>query len=167
MDVEDLVAVEGVKACKYRYLRHLDTKDWDGMAEVLTEGCTASYGGGAYVLDGRHEILAFLERTMGSTEVLSSHRVHHPEIELAADRRRAHGRWALDDTVLLLAFELTVRGSAYYEDRYVCDDEGTWRLEHTGYRRIFEEIQPRAPVEGLSVTASWWATDGRSTLPTV
>ena len=164
MDVEDLAAIEAVKQLKYRYLRCLDTKDWAGMAEVLAPACTASYGGGAYAFEGRDEILSFLERTMGSTEVLSSHRVHHPEIQLDADREGAEARWALDDTVLLLAYEITVRGSAYYQDRYELDDDGIWRIAHTGYRRIFEEIQPRAPVEGLTVTASWWGTDGRSTL---
>ena len=167
MDLEDLAAIEAVKQCTYRYLRCLDTKDWAGMAEVLAPGCTASYGGGAYAFDGRDAILAFLERTMGSTEVVSSHRVHHPEIELDADRCGAEARWALDDTVLLLAFDLTVRGSAYYQDRYERDDDGAWHIVHTGYKRLFEEIQPRGPVEGLSVTAHWWDTDGRSTLPAV
>lgn len=155
--------MRGVEQCKYRYLRCLDTKDWAGMADVLAAGCTASYGGGAYRFEGRDEILAFLTRTMGSEQVLSSHRCHHPEIEVHGDE--ATGRWALDDVVLLLEFDVTVRGSAYYEDRYVRGDDGGWRIAHTGYRRIFEEIQPRGPVEGLSVTASWWGTDGRSTLP--
>lgn len=161
--VQELLDVRGVEQCKYRYLRCLDTKDWTGLADVLTEGCTASYGGGAYAFEGREEILAFLTRTMASEQVLSSHRCHHPEIEVRGDE--ATGRWALDDVVLLLEFDITVRGSAYYEDRYVRGDDGRWRIAHTGYRRIYEEIQPRGPVEGLTVTAAWWGTDGRSTLP--
>ena len=32
-------------------------------------------------------------------------------------------------------------------------------------KRVYEEIQPRANVEGLRLTASWWATGGRSDLP--
>jgi hypothetical protein len=43
--------------------------------------------------------------------------------------------------------------------------KGRWRIAKTGYKRIYEEIQPRGNVDGLKLTASWWATDGRSELP--
>ena len=43
--------------------------------------------------------------------------------------------------------------------------DGRWMIARTSYRRVFEELQPRGNVEGLSLTASWWATDGRSKLP--
>ena len=165
MTPEDLVELERIKQLKYRYLRCLDLKRWDELADVLTPDAEASYGGGAYPFSGRDEILAFLERAMGSEEVLSSHTCHHPEITLTSPTT-ATGTWALNDTVLLLAFDLTVRGSAFYEDEYVKVD-GEWKIARTGYRRVFEEIQPRGSVEGLSLTASWWGTDGRSTLPAV
>ena len=41
---------------------------------------------------------------------------------------------------------------------------GTWFIAHTGYKRTYEEIFPRASIQGLKLTADWWATDGRSTL---
>ena len=165
MTPEDLVELEQIKQLKYRYLRCLDLKRWDELAETFTEDAEASYGGGAYPFSGRDDILAFLERAMGSEQVLSSHTCHHPEIELTSPTT-ATGRWALNDTVLLLDFDLTVRGAAFYEDEYVKVDGG-WRIARTGYRRVFEEIQHRSNVEGPTVTASWWGTDGRSTLPAV
>jgi hypothetical protein len=43
--------------------------------------------------------------------------------------------------------------------------DGRWLIKRTSYRRVFEELQPRGNVEGLQLTASWWATDGKSKLP--
>jgi hypothetical protein len=42
--------------------------------------------------------------------------------------------------------------------------DGGWRIRHTEYKRTYEELFPRASVEGLQLTADWWATDGRSKL---
>jgi hypothetical protein len=60
-------------------------------------------------------------------------------------------------------WELTVRGAAFYTDEYRKVD-GEWKISHTGYKRTYEEIQPRGNVEGLKLTASWWTTGGRSEL---
>jgi hypothetical protein len=40
-------------------------------------------------------------------------------------------------------------------------EDGARRIRRTGYERTFEEVIPRA---GVRLTASWWETDGRSTL---
>ena len=42
--------------------------------------------------------------------------------------------------------------------------DGEWKILHTGYKRSFEELIPRASITGIKLTAEWWATDGRSTL---
>jgi hypothetical protein len=60
-------------------------------------------------------------------------------------------------------WEITIRGAAFYTDDYVKED-GVWRIQHTGYKRTYEEIQPRKDVPGLKLTASWWGTDGKSEL---
>jgi hypothetical protein len=158
---EELVEVEQIKRLKYRYVRLLDVKGWDELADCFTDDATASYGGGTYEFEGRADILAFLRRTMGDTAMLTSHKVHHPEIDLTGPGT-ATGVWALDDVVLHTGFGVTIRGAAFYDDRYVKDDAG-WRIRHTGYRRVFEELAPRP--SDLQVTASWWGTDGRSQLP--
>jgi hypothetical protein len=100
---------------------------------------------------------------MGAETFLSSHKMHHPEIDLTSPTT-ATGVWALDDVVVMTDFQLTIRGSSFYDDTYVKDGE-SWRIQTTGYKRIYEEIQPRGNVEGLRLTASWWATGGRSELP--
>ena len=163
MHVEDLVEFRAIEHLKYRYLRAVDLRLWDELADTLTEGATASYGGGAMTPTGREEIVEFM-RSRLPTQVITSHTVHHPELELTGPGE-ATGRWALNDVVIDQRFDLTIRGAAVYEDRYVKQD-GTWRIAHTGYRRMYEELEPRkAPDDGgPTMTAHWWDTDGRSSL---
>jgi len=164
MDVNDLVEVREIEQLKYRYLRSVDLRLWEELAACLTEHATASYGGGAVRCDGRDAIVGFLRDRL-PTRIVTSHKCHHPEIELTSPER-ATGRWALDDVVIDQRFDVTIRGAAYYDDRYEKVD-GTWLIAHTGYRRVYEELAPRPqPGDGgPTMTAHWWDTDGRSSLP--
>lgn len=163
MTPEDLVEIREIEQLKYRYLRCVDLKLWSELETVLTEDARASYGGGAYAFEGRTQILDFLVATMSSSDVLTSHKCHHPEITLAPDGLRATGIWALDDVVVQQQHDVTIRGAAYYDDAYVKVD-GRWLISVTGYRRVYEELFPRASVAGLKVTGDYWSTDGRSRL---
>ncbi|MHB1853982.1 MAG: nuclear transport factor 2 family protein [Acidimicrobiales bacterium] len=162
MDVADLAELRAIEELKYRYLRYLDLKQWDELAGVFTEDATASYAGGNLVFAGRHNILEFLRDALATQ--LTSHKCHHPEIELQTGGR-ATGVWALEDVVIDPDAGYTIRGAAYYSDRYR-KEGGAWRIEHTGYRRVYEELEMRKPPEqgGATVTADWWRTDGRSSL---
>lgn len=161
--VDDLLDLEAIKRVKYAYLRCLDQKLWEEMATLFTEDAVASYSGGRYTYEGRDEIVAFLVRNMGAETMHSSHRCHHPEIDLTGPDT-AVGVWALEDVVVMTDWELTVRGAAFYTDEYRKVD-GQWKIARTGYKRTYEEIQPRGNVEGLKLTASWWTTGGQSELP--
>jgi hypothetical protein len=162
MTPDDLVEIELIKRLKYRYLRYLDQKLWDELETCFTPGATARYGGGLYEFDGRDAIMDFLRTSMGSTTMLTSHRCHHPEIDLIGPGL-ATGVWALEDVVVLTDVGINVQGAAFYSDRYEKSD-GAWLITHTGYRRTYEEIMPRSSIAGLKLTADWWGTEGRSTL---
>ena len=60
----DLAALEEIRRLKYRYLRCVDLKLWDEMADVFTPDATVDYGtlalGQPVRLTGRDEIVAFL-----------------------------------------------------------------------------------------------------------
>lgn len=150
-----------IAALKYRYLRAVDTKDWDLLVSTLTPDAVARYGGGVHTVEGRDEIVTFLRSRLEPDSVHTSHRVSHPE--LAADGPdRATGCWALDDVVLDTAHRFQLVGAAWYDDAYVRDGDG-WRIAETGYIRTYELIQPWA--EHATMTASAWQTSGRTTLP--
>jgi hypothetical protein len=161
MTPEDLVEIEEIKRLKHRYCRLLDQKQFDELARtVFAEDATASYGGGTHEFAGRDAIVGWLTNAMSSTSMLTSHIVSQPEIDLVGTDE-ATGSWALQDVVVLVDLGVTVRGASYYADRYVKVD-GDWRIAHTGYKRLYEEIEPRR--DDLKLTASWWGTDGRSSL---
>jgi hypothetical protein len=160
--LEDLLDIHAIQRLKHRYFRCLDQKAWDEITTCFTEDATASYGGGAVELAGRDAILGFLRETMGSTAMLTSHRGTQPEIDLVGPGE-ATGIWALEDVVIHQDFGVTIHGASFYDDRYVKGDGG-WRIRSTGYKRTYEEIWPRASVEGLKISADFWATDGRSKL---
>jgi uncharacterized protein (TIGR02246 family) len=160
MTPDDLVEIAQIHQLKYRYVRCIDTKAWDELAGLFTDDATAAYGGGATTLSGRPAIMEFLTTSMASETMLTSHKVHQPEITLTGPGA-ATGVWALDDVVIMHDLGLVVRGASFYVDRYVKVD-GAWLIAHTGYRRVFEELEPRSPE--VRLTASWWGTDGRSSL---
>ena len=85
--------------------------------------------------------------------MVTSHKVHQPEIDITGPDT-ATGTWGLEDVVIITDHGLEIRGAAFYSDKYVKVD-GEWRIRHTGYRRLFEEIGPR-PAD-LKLTANRWA----------
>ncbi len=153
----DLVEIEAIKRLKYKYLRCLDQKLWDELETCFVEDATAAYSGGKYAFDGRAAIMHFLRKSMGADTFLSSHRVHHPEIDFSSETS-ATGIWALEDVVIDMKWEITIRGAAFYEDEYVKKD-GVWKIQHTGYQRTYEEVQSRKDVPGLKLTTSRWDPD--------
>ena len=156
----DLVELEAIKQLKYKYMRCLDQKLWDEIAACFTENATAAYSGGKYSYAGRDAIVEFLRKSMGADSFHSAHQVHHPEIIFTSDTT-ARGTWSLQDTVIETQWDIIIRGAAFYEDEYVKEGDA-WRIQHTGYKRLFEEMLSRKEIPSLKLTASWWQTGGQS-----
>jgi uncharacterized protein (TIGR02246 family) len=140
MTPDDLLELEAIKRLKYRYVRLIDLKRWDELATLFTPDATATYSDGRYSFEGRDAIMAFLVDAMSSNNMLTSHKVHQPEIELRGDEATA--TWALEDVVIHLDYNMRISGAAFYTDNYVKVD-GEWLIKHTGYERIYEEMEPR------------------------
>ena len=160
--LQDLLDIHAIQRLKHRYLRCLDQKAWDELRTCFVPDAHASYGGGAKELDGVDAIMGFLTESMGSEGMLTSHRCTQPEIELLGPDE-ATGVWALEDVVIHQDFGVTIHGASFYDDRYVKVD-GEWKIAATGYKRSYEEIWPRKSLEGLRISADFWATKGRSDL---
>ena len=89
---------------KYRYLRCVDLKLWDELAEVFTPDATVDYGTQVYgkplKLAGRDEIVGFLRDKLGP-DMITVHRAGQPEITVDGDTAR--GTWSFEDTVIATA----------------------------------------------------------------
>lgn len=159
----DLEALEEIRRAKYRYLRCVDLKLWDEIADVFTEDATASYGtpamGGKKIdLTGRDAIVDFLRTNMGPG-IISVHHASHPEITISdEDPAQAEGIWCFEDRIIATEYNVIIQGAAFYEDRYRKDPaDGRWRISHTGYQRTYEAMMSTADIPGFKITANRWA----------
>ena len=146
----DLNELEAIKQLKYRYMRCVDQKKWDEVSDCFTPNATAAYSNGKYSFDGREAIMKFLAESMGRPSFFSSHQISQPEIQFQSEDE-ATGTWALQDVVIETEFGITIRGAAFYEDRYVKQD-GAWKIAHTGYDRTYEEMESRKDNPNLRLT---------------
>jgi hypothetical protein len=140
----DLETIEAIKRVKYRYLRALDTKHWDDLADTLTEDIAGDYGssmGKTLHFTNRDDLVAFM-RTALPAGVITEHRVGHPEITLD-DSDEAEGTWYLQDRVIVPEHNFMLFGSAFYRDRYRKTADG-WKICATGYERTYEATQSLA-----------------------
>jgi hypothetical protein len=154
----DLVALEEIRRLKHRYLRCVDTKRWAELEEVFTPDATADYGtpsaGRPLNLRSRDEIIGFLRDSLGP-EIITVHFASQPEIDVDGDT--ATGTWCFEDTVIATKYNVVIKGSAFYEDTYRRDEEGNWRISHTGYVRTYEYSMSLDDLPSFRLTANRWA----------
>ena len=152
--VRRLEEIDAIKRLKYKYVRCVDSKLWDDLAQCFIQEATTSYGG-KYSPAGLAAILDFL-RKYNPPEVITMHHVHHPEIELTG-AETARATWALQDYVISLKGDWSHFGTALYQDEYVKVD-GQWKIKHTGYKRIFSERWTRSEIKSLEITENMHAS---------
>ena len=154
----DLATIEEIRQVKYRYLRCVDLKLWDELAEVFTPDATVDYGTMVYgrplKLAGRDEIIAFLRAKLGP-DMVTVHSAGQPEISIDGDQ--ASGTWSFEDTVIATEYRVLIKGAAFYQDRYARGADGRWRIAHTGYVRTYEVMMSLDDVPSLKFTANRWA----------
>jgi len=141
--VQTLLDIEHIKQLKHRYFRHVDTKNWDGVAGCFVPEATAGYPQQACA--NLEEIITFLSTSM-VPEMVSMHQGHHPEITVDGDT--ASGVWYLHDKVFMPQYDFCLEGAAIYTDRYVRTEDG-WRLTHTEYDRMFETTWKASDIAGF------------------
>ncbi len=138
----DLQQIELIKRLKYKYMRALDTNNWPELADCFTEDAVSNYDSGKYSFEGRDKIIAFLKEFMDTPTKVTQHHAHHPEIDITGDTT-AKGIWYLQDIVIDLDSNTTLRGAGIYHDEYEKVD-GEWKIKLTGYDRTYEEIEERS-----------------------
>jgi SnoaL-like domain len=151
MPLQELIEIESIKQLKFRYLRAVDTHDWPLMETLFADDATVWLGGGKYSHSGIADIMNFF-KTLVTPSMISSHIAVHPEIEIKGPSE-ASGIWRLVDSVFFLEGNAAVgagieggealSGAGYYYDDYV-KTTGGWKIQTTGYVRIYETIEPGA-----------------------
>jgi hypothetical protein len=151
--IQALEDLEAIKRLKYKYLRALDTKQWDELAETLSEDAAADYADGEYSFRSRAAILEFLKGTplADAGAFVGVHQCSQPEIDLTGPTA-ARGIWALYNYLIHKREHVGLRLCAFYHDEYV-KEGGEWKIRSTGYRRIFEEQWDRRDTPSLSLTS--------------
>ncbi len=154
----DLVELEKIRLLKYRYLRCVDLKRWDEIADVFTADATADYGtpsaGRPLNLRSRDEIVDFLRDSLGNG-IITLHAAGQPEIDIDGDT--ATGTWRFTDTVIATEFKVVITGAAFYEDSYRRCEDGQWRISHIGYQRIYEASMSLDDLPSWKLTANRWS----------
>jgi hypothetical protein len=134
---DDMGDIEDIQRIKYRYLRALDTKHWDDFADTLTDDVIGDYGeslGEEHHFTDRTTLVEFMRNAMPA-DVITEHRVTHPEIDVDGDEATA--TWYLQDKVIVPKFDFMLIGAGFYHDRYRRTADG-WKISATGYDRTYD-----------------------------
>ncbi|GAA4642291.1 nuclear transport factor 2 family protein [Gordonia humi] len=154
----DPQTIRAIEELKYRYLRGVDTKDWDLVASTLTADVQTAYGtqmgGRDLTFTDRAGVIEYFRTAMGPT-IVTEHRADHPIIEVDGDT--ATGSWYLQDRVIVPEFDVMIIGAAFYRDEYRRTARG-WRISSTGYDRTYEAV-------GSLSAGGWTMTPGPALRP--
>jgi ketosteroid isomerase-like protein len=150
--ITDYLAICETKA---RYCRTLDSKDWDGYADVFTEDIMLdTRPAGGNVMHGREQLLASVRRSVETAK--TSHQIHGPEIAFADDGDSAQVVWAMQDRVVWGPERIAAMGNfghtgyGQYHELYVRCADGHWRIAEQRLTRFHVDVHHDAPVTTAS-----------------
>jgi uncharacterized protein (TIGR02246 family) len=140
MRIADYLAICETKA---RYCRTLDTRDWEGYADVFTPDLVLdTTAAGGYVAHGRDEALRMIRKSLEGAA--TAHQVHSPEIRFDGDT--AEVVWAMQDRVVWGAERAARSGNlghtgyGHYHERYVKGADGRWRIARQVLTRLHVDV---------------------------
>ncbi len=141
MDAADqLLAIEEIKQLKARYFRCMDTKDWDGYAQVFAPNAALDVTGESRVPDDEGVVrgnTTIAEYVRGQVDpVTTVHHGHMPEIEITSSTT-AKGVWSMED---MLRWPEggpvgSMHGYGHYHETYEKQSAG-WRIKTMTITRL-------------------------------
>lgn len=135
-ELRRLLDIEEIKQVKARYFRCMDTKDWDGWAQVFSHDARLEVPEADMVVTGRAEIVAAVRGALEGARTV--HHGHMPEIEITGPDH-ARGVWAMFDYVEWPAAEsgarIGLQGFGHYREEYARED-GRWRITRSRLERL-------------------------------
>jgi len=138
-DSEKITAWFELCEAKARYCRTLDTKDWAGYADLLTEDyeLDVSEGTNLPIIKGRDAALKQIQSSILTAK--TSHQVHGPEIEIKGDEAKTI--WAMQDRVVWGPERPSLIGYGHYHGRWV-KRNGKWKLAALKLTRLHMDVEP-------------------------
>jgi hypothetical protein len=140
--VDQIMAIEAIKRLKASYFRCMDTKDWDGFAQVFASDAVMDMSSemrdgkteGTGITTGNRAIAAFVRAAVDAVQTV--HHGHMPEIELTSPTT-ATGIWAMEDKLRWPAGGpiQTLHGYGHYHETYESVD-GRWRIKTITLTRL-------------------------------
>ena len=143
---EELIAVEQIKQLKARYFRCMDTKDWDGYAQVFAPDAVLDVSGESRVPDdegiirGNTTIAEYVRSQVDPVRTV--HHGHMPEIQITSDTT-ATGIWSMEDMLRWPddAPLGDMHGYGHYHETYEKVD-GQWRIASCKLTRLRVDFDP-------------------------
>ena len=134
---DDLHTCFALEQAKARYCRLMDTKDWAGLAALLTEDLVFDLTDGnpdAAPIVGRDAALEAVKASVGDAKTV--HQIHSPEFDLNGDE--ALVIWAVQERVVWPnGTSLTAYG--HYFDRWI-RDEGRWLIAELKLTHLIMDV---------------------------
>jgi hypothetical protein len=148
--VQELLAIEAIKALKARYFRLVDTGDWAGLRLLFTDDARFEFSGLGH-FDDVDAALAAIRAALG--EATTVHHGHMPEITVTGPDT-AEAIWAMDDYVLrgegfapipgyAEEFQRGLHGYGHYFETYRREGRD-WRIASLKLVRLHVEPLGRA-----------------------
>lgn len=139
--LERLEAIEAIRNLKARYFRLIDTKQWDALRGVFTDGMRVVTPAGATWMEGGEAYAASLKFGLG--DAVSCHQGLTDEITVL-DAGNASGIWAMQDIVTWHDRHpregwKAILGRGHYHETYRRED-GEWRIATLMLTRITLDI---------------------------
>ena len=134
-----LEEIEAIKRLKARYLRLMDTKQWDQWGDVFTEDAhLAASPDPNETFHGRADIVKRVSAVLRDARTV--HHGHMPEIELTGPDT-ATGIWAMYDFVDMP--QLVLHGWGHYHEEYA-KQGGAWRIRRSRLTRLRLDITQKS-----------------------
>jgi len=124
--------IEAIRKLKAKYCRCNDMKQWDEIGDCFAEDAILEPAPDIRV-EGREEIVKFLEENLDSTIVV--HQVHQAEIEITGEST-AKAIWGEYAEVTYSEVQSSV-AYGFYNEEYI-KEGGCWRIKYERIDRIYQ-----------------------------
>lgn len=157
----DLMEIHQLKA---RYLRYVDTKQWEPMRDVFTDDFVFFLENAALpttTKPQRTDADSFIENVSKHLQnAVTVHHGHMPEIEFTGDRT-ATGIWSMYDWVDDFVGGRAFHGFGHYHEDYLKGDDGVWRIKQMRLTRLrVDPVDPTQPSGDRPWPAPWTRSSG-------